>query len=331
MTEYEQFRSDHFDTLAKQFDWVCEQRLKSVHEQLSNERPPYPPPHTVTLARAVHVLAMRTLADQHPAKHTRLISYTSNGRHGLHLYWQAVFRLNDVINHAAKTGGLHLRDRLTSVPIQEWRIPSKVEACEWERCAIYPNDDRQAADRKAIEIMATENWPLLATHFDADVVVSLAEFDAWAASTGIAEAGGVVALLHDAEEKMAKRSRVTDAAIAADERGEQFDLSKFESEQHPEQSPAKPAPVVAVVALNDEAWKTKARERAAEIIKSQRGKDLYPNQESLGDEIAREFRAAGIVGADGKPLSGATIKRHALKGVSSAQGKQLSTRTGRGK
>jgi len=37
------------------------------------------------------------------------------------------------------------------------------------------------------------------------------------------------------------------------------------------------------------------------------------------------------MGADGKPLSGATIKRHALKGISSAQDKQLSTSPRRGK
>jgi len=93
---------------------------------------------------------------------------------------------------------------------------------------------------------------------------------------------------------------------------------------------SQPAPV-AVGALDDEAWKTKAREHAAEIIKRQREGGYYPSQVNLGDEIARRFRADGIVGADGKPLSGATIKRHALKGVSSAQGKQLSIQTGRGK
>jgi hypothetical protein len=93
---------------------------------------------------------------------------------------------------------------------------------------------------------------------------------------------------------------------------------------------AAPAPV-AVVALGDEAWETQARKRAAAIIKRQRERDLYPSQIHIADEIADEFRTAGVVGVDGKPLSGATIKRHALNGISSAQGKQLSTRTGRGK
>jgi hypothetical protein len=97
------------------------------------------------------------------------------------------------------------------------------------------------------------------------------------------------------------------------------------------QETATPGAVVTVGAFDSEAWVNKARERAAEIISRQRGKDLYPSQIHIADEIAREFRTTGVLGTDGKPLSGATIKRHALNGISSAQGKQLSTRTGRGK
>lgn len=81
----------------------------------------------------------------------------------------------------------------------------------------------------------------------------------------------------------------------------------------------------------NEGWVKLARERAVQIIERQRERDLYPSQENLGDEIAKEFRADGTVGTDGKPLSGGTIKRHALKGISSAKVKQLSTQTGRGK
>ena len=86
-----------------------------------------------------------------------------------------------------------------------------------------------------------------------------------------------------------------------------------------------PAPVAGIE------WKVQAKTRALEIIKESKKRDLYPNQENLGDQIASEFRKAGITGADGKPLSGATIKRHALKGISSATGKQLSTTIRRGK
>jgi hypothetical protein len=72
-------------------------------------------------------------------------------------------------------------------------------------------------------------------------------------------------------------------------------------------------------------WVSEAQSRAYEIIKERRAKDLCPNQLEIADQIAREFRAAGKVGAAGKPLSGAYIKRHALPGINSARNKQLST------
>lgn len=100
----------------------------------------------------------------------------------------------------------------------------------------------------------------------------------------------------------------------------------------PEAKQAEPqAAPVADSADDGEAWKAKARERAGEIIKRQRAKDLHPSQEDIADEIAREFRAGGVMGAGGKPLAGAYIKRHALKGISSAQNRQLSTSIRRGK
>lgn len=103
-----------------------------------------------------------------------------------------------------------------------------------------------------------------------------------------------------------------------------------ESIPKPTPAPAQAAGATAPV-VTDDAWKTKAQTRAHEIIKESRERDLYPSQENLGDMVAAEFRKAGIVGTDGKPLSGAYIKRHALKGISSAIGKQLSTTIGRGK
>jgi hypothetical protein len=78
-------------------------------------------------------------------------------------------------------------------------------------------------------------------------------------------------------------------------------------------------------------WIELAQKRAREIIKDNQNRDLYPSQENIADQIAREFRADGVVGADGKPLTGATIKRHALKGISSARSRQLSTANPRGK
>lgn len=78
-------------------------------------------------------------------------------------------------------------------------------------------------------------------------------------------------------------------------------------------------------------WKAQARQRAKEIIKRQRDKDLFPSQLDIADEIAREFRAAGIYGSGGKALTGAYIKRHALHGISSQQAKLQSVAPRRGK
>ncbi|WP_293221639.1 hypothetical protein [Ottowia sp.] len=78
-------------------------------------------------------------------------------------------------------------------------------------------------------------------------------------------------------------------------------------------------------------WQELAQQRAREIIKEHKVSDWYPPQSTIADTIAGEFRRDGIMGTDGKPLSGATIKRHALRGISSAQGKQLSTAPRRGK
>lgn len=102
----------------------------------------------------------------------------------------------------------------------------------------------------------------------------------------------------------------------------------------PEQQATAPGPAPMVLESasgGNDGWKAKAQKMAGEIINRDKGKDLYPSQSNLADEIAKEFRKVGVLGVDGKPLTGAYIKRHALKGISSAQGRQLSTAINRGK
>lgn len=89
---------------------------------------------------------------------------------------------------------------------------------------------------------------------------------------------------------------------------------------------AQAAPVVTEsVSGGNEPWKKQARARAYEIIKRDKEKDLYPSQVNIADEIAKQFRSDGLMGTDGKPLTGAYIKRWALTGISSAQIKLVST------
>ena len=84
-------------------------------------------------------------------------------------------------------------------------------------------------------------------------------------------------------------------------------------------------------ACKDPPWKTRARTMADEIIERDTKKSLFPSQNDIADEIARKFRVDGIVGNNGKPLTGTTIKRHALLGITSSLNKLKATENSRGK
>lgn len=324
--EFNRYKSTHFDELAKNLDRVCVHRLKEIHRYLSNEVLPYPPVHTVTLARAIHVLAMRILANEHPAKNLSSESRASKGRHDLHRYWVAVFRLNDGVNGEVQKGALRLRDRLTGFPIQEWHMPSKTEFLEWERAAIFPNDDRQAAARRAVEIMDTFKWGLLAPHFDFGIVVSLAELDTWAASLGIVGTGGITELLRAVEAESAERARITAAAIEAEERGEAFNYEQWLADTPTDAHTQQEAPAK----QNDKTgkhWTESAREIADEcfdndtngnpptrdclIRYSKNKRDVIGGYALRVMEI---MQARNIHGPRGLIDNAATIAREALQG-----------------
>ncbi len=93
-----------------------------------------------------------------------------------------------------------------------------------------------------------------------------------------------------------------------------------------------PAPAEAqAVTQAAPAWREQAQEQAKTIIKRQKARDLYPSQMDIADEVAKTLRAKRMFGDKGKPLPGAYIKRHALKGISSAASKLQSTGIHRGK
>ena len=98
----------------------------------------------------------------------------------------------------------------------------------------------------------------------------------------------------------------------------------------PDTAPLAPVGNNAIEAL---AWKQLAQNKAHEIIAADGKRDWYPSQENIADRIAVQFREAvpQVVGGGGKPLTGAYIKRHALSGISSEQGKRRSTIPRRGK
>ena len=71
---------------------------------------------------------------------------------------------------------------------------------------------------------------------------------------------------------------------------------------------------------------------ALQIVARQAKRNLYPSQVIVSEEIAANFksRSPEIVGAMGKPLNAQTIKRYALRGISSASKKALSIKNSRG-
>lgn len=119
--------------------------------------------------------------------------------------------------------------------------------------------------------------------------------------------------------------RQWEAAIAAEDQQDHgpADLKGI-NEKATKASPPSDAPAPTNTA--ESPWMAQARRRADEIIQRQRARDCFPSQLDIADEIAREFRAAGITGTNGKPLAGAYIKRHALRGISSAQAQLQSTK-----
>lgn len=88
---------------------------------------------------------------------------------------------------------------------------------------------------------------------------------------------------------------------------------------------------VKLAASPQEPWITQARQLAKEIIDAAYERDLYPNKTSVADRIADKFRKAGIHGTSGKPLSGAYIKRHAMKGIYSRKPQRKHAEIAQGK
>lgn len=68
-------------------------------------------------------------------------------------------------------------------------------------------------------------------------------------------------------------------------------------------------------------WIPEAQKRANFYKQQQLARDLHPSQEHIADWVAEQFRREGIYGTQGKPLNSATIKRHALRGISAQQDK----------
>ena len=83
-----------------------------------------------------------------------------------------------------------------------------------------------------------------------------------------------------------------------------------------EQGSAKPAPTKS-------GWMEEARKVAVTLIERYAARDLYPPLGRIADEVAKDLRSRQVFGASGAPLSGGTIKRHALRGLDTAAKRKL--------
>lgn len=62
-------------------------------------------------------------------------------------------------------------------------------------------------------------------------------------------------------------------------------------------------------------WIPKAQEYAKQFIEKQAAVGATPNQNVIGDHVAKRFRDEGVKTQTGKPPTGSYIKRYALKGL----------------
>ena len=64
-------------------------------------------------------------------------------------------------------------------------------------------------------------------------------------------------------------------------------------------------------------WIAVARTYGQQFVDKQARSGAFPNQEVIGDHVAKRFVDEGLTTDRGKPPSGAYVKRHALKGLRS--------------
>lgn len=68
-------------------------------------------------------------------------------------------------------------------------------------------------------------------------------------------------------------------------------------------------------------WIPEAQKLAKAYMQQQLANDYHPPQIHIADWVAKQFREKKIYGLQGKPISGSTIKRHALVGISTQHDK----------
>lgn len=228
------------------------------------------------------------------------------------------------LNRMCRTAGLSpLPEKLR---YSQWG--AHLEACNHEADArgwqvvLMPPSDPHHDERLCWALAADEHRKLLQSLLDS------CEIQALIAGSFVPAAPGRFALDHlvltrDALEQFAGKLAIR-VAVAP---------PNFEPNPEPKASAPERSRNGLGNRIGDDAWKAHAAGMAKKIIAREAAADRFPPQQRIAEEIAKDFRnqKPPIYGSDGKPLTGATIKRHALKGISSATNKARSTQIARGK
>ncbi len=131
--DFERRQAEAIDRIARNIDRLCAKRVKDLSDRLSTERAPLPLAYLVTLARPVHFLAMRAIANtDRPSGDPQQGSLLVPWRFHLHRYLVAVVRINNAIDRAVQAGNLPLRDPFTGLPLDAWQCPDPATSARFE-------------------------------------------------------------------------------------------------------------------------------------------------------------------------------------------------------
>lgn len=177
------------DETAKHPGYFYADVFRKVSESLAVEHFPFPPSDHVSIARIVHLLAMRTVAKSHPSLPAGMAVIVPHEARYL-AYLDAALTLNEAIDRAAKAGAIRLRDRSTGVAVPDWHLPT------WDRRDSLKRLILGGEHRRAIEFVVSSDWLVVPyPHFSPLLTVSTSEFSAWAENERLAGPGEIGRLL----------------------------------------------------------------------------------------------------------------------------------------
>ena len=287
-------RESLLDETAKHPGYFYGDIFRKVSASLAVERWPFPPSDHVTIARIVHLLAMRTVAKRHPSMPAGKALIVPHEARYL-AYLDAALTLNDAIDRAAKAGAFRLRDRSTGVAVPDWHLPT------WDRRNSLKRAIFEGDHRRAIDYVISSDWLTIPyPHFTPILTVSLSEFSAWAENEGLAGHDEIARLLADQPKVIPGPAEILKAAFPIFGGAGRHDPSIIDAGLYPREQEPDPVqqsgPVVAdqCAPTVDEAQpaadlQSRVKQRAAEITRELKGSaDSVPSMTTVAKKLESE-------------------------------------------